>query len=252
MESILPRLCEIIIISLYSSSSLLSVRALTWAVLLTMMEVSVSLMQIKQTDSKLSIKEIICFALFCLYLIGGLIFSFQVSFFYTFLLTFIITSFLIVLCHSPPFVLEKKGSGGIIRIFLEGSLRVITHSVALSDNPNFVVFEYLPIFCVYEAWHLIKELNESADDIKNKFITTAILMGKFGCYRVFILLHVFSWVYLALDMNFALGKGLPLVLVPWAVYQIRKIKVMDIHVVEVHAFLYYLMFCGLTWMGFFV
>ena len=249
MENILPRICEIIIICLYSDSPLLSLRTLIWAALLTVMEASVLLMQVKQEDSKLTVKEIICFALYCLYLVGGLIFSFQVSFFYTFIASFSITSFLIVLCYSPPFVLEKKGSGGIIRILLEGCFWVITHSVALSDSPNFVVFEYLPIFLVYEAWYLIKELNQSADDIKNKFITTAILMGKFGCYRIFILLHAFSWVYLALDMNFAVGKGLPLVLVPWAVYQIKKIKVMDIHVVEQHAFLYYLMFCALSCLG---
>ena len=249
MEHILPKISEILIISLYSNSPLLTTRTLCWTILLTLMEISVSLMQIKPTDSNLRIKEIICFALYCLYLVGGIIFSFQVSFFYTFIGSFIITSFLIILRHSPPFVLEKKGSGGIMRILLEGCFWVITHSVALSDTPNFVIFEYLPIFLVYEAWYLIKELNQSADDIKNRLITTAILMGKYGCYRIFLLLHVFSWTYLVLDMHFALGKGLPLVLVPWAVFQIKKIKVMDIHIVELHAFLYYLMFCGLSWVG---
>jgi 1,4-dihydroxy-2-naphthoate octaprenyltransferase len=224
-------------------------RTLAWSFLLILMESSVSLMQVKPIDSYLRFKEIACFALYCLYLVGGLIFSFQVSYFYSFLCSFLVTSALIVLRYSPPFVFEKKGSGGIMRILLEGCFWVITHSVALSDTPNFVIFEYLPIFLVYEAWYLIKELNQSAEDIKNKLITTAILMGKYGCYRIFLLLHFFSWVYLALDMNFAIGKGLPLVLVPWALFQIKRIKVMDIHHVQMHAFLYYLAFCVLSWIG---
>lgn len=251
MEELVSKATEILIIGLYSNCQFLSFRSLFWAVLLCTMLFSKALMDVKPTDKKLRLKEVTCFASYCLYLVGGIVFAFTISYFYTFICCFIITSGLIILRYSPPFIFEKKGSGGIMRILLEGCFWVITHSVALSDTPKFVVFEYLPIFLVYEAWYLMKELGESANDIKNKLITTGILMGKYGCYRIFLLLHIFSWVYLGLDMNFDVAKGLPLMLTPWAVYQIRKIKTLDVNHIQLHAFFYYLAFCGLSSVGIF-
>jgi len=251
MEELISKATEFLIIGLYSDCDFISFRSFSWAVLLSLMLFSKTLMQVNPTDSKVRLKEVTCFASYCLYLIGGLVFAFTVSYFYAFLCCFILTSVLIILRYSPPFVFEKKGSGGIMRISLEGCFWVMTHSIALSDSPKFVVFEYLPVFLVYEAWYLMKELKESGNDIKNKLITTGILMGKYGCYRIFMLLHIFSWVCLGLDMNFEVAKGLPLVLVPWAMYQIRKIKTMDINDIQLHAFLYYLAFCMLSSVGIF-
>ncbi|OMJ87884.1 hypothetical protein SteCoe_10293 [Stentor coeruleus] len=249
MEELVSRVVEVIIISQYVNAQVTSFRTIAWVILLICMEFSIMLMSPTSNTLKIGIKEIACFVLFCLYLVCGIIFSFAVAYFWVFLGVFILTSVLVILRYSPPFILEKSGSGGIMRILLEGLLWVIINSLALSDNPRFLVFEYLPVFLVYEAWYLVKELQESTNDIKNKQITTGILMGKHGCFRIYLLLHLFSWICVFLDMSFDISRGLPLFLAPWGVYQVRKVRSMEINNIRMIAFVYYLMFSFLTILG---
>lgn len=249
MEEIVSRVVEVIIISLYVNAQVTSFRTMTWIVLLVCMQISIMLMSPISKTIKIGIKEIACFVLFCLYVVCGIIFSFAVSYFWVFLVVFILTSVLVILRYSPPFIFEKSGSGGIMRIMLEGWLWVILHALALSDNPKFLVFDYLPVFLVYEAWYLVRELQESTNDIKNKQITTGILMGKHGCFRIYLLLHLFSWICVFLDMNFNLCRGLPLLIAPWAMYQVRKVRIMEIANIRMIAFVYYFLFSSLTILG---
>ncbi|OMJ76550.1 hypothetical protein SteCoe_24039 [Stentor coeruleus] len=249
MEEIVSRVVEVIIICLYTNEQVTSFRTMAWVILLVCMQISIMLMSPTTKTLKIGIKEIACFVLFCLYLVCGIIFSFAVSYFWVFLAVFILTSVLVILRYSPPFTFEKSGSGGIMRILLEGWLWVLVHTLALSDNPKFLVFEYLPVFLVYEAWYLVRELQESANDIKNKKITTGILMGKHGCFRIYLLLHLFSWICVFLDMSFDYSRGLPLLLVPWAIYQVRKVRIMEIANIRTIAFIYYLLFSFMTILG---
>ena len=157
-----------------------------------MVTMQASVLLMASNSEEIHKTEIACIVLYCLYLLGGIIFSFYLSYFWAFLLTFTITSALLVLRFSPPFSLEKKGSGGIFRVLLEGWFWVLLHSLALTDSPKFIVIEYLPVFFVFEAWYLIKEIESSSFDTQHQHITTGMLMGKHGCFRVFMLLHIFS------------------------------------------------------------
>jgi hypothetical protein len=246
MEDIICRVVEVGLISLYINSPLDLYRIVFWLLLMILLQLSVSLMEGNSVEKKITSKEIICLALFCLYLIGGIVFSFIVYYFWIFLIAFLGISGLIVVRFSPPFSLEKKGSGGILRILLEGWFWIIVHTLAITNSPKFVGIEYLPIFLVYEAWYLIKELENSKIDIQKKYITTGILMGRHGCYRMFLLLHLFSWIYIGLDMNFGYIRGLPLILFPWSLWQIKMVKSFKLERLKYQAFLYYLFFSGLT------
>lgn len=246
MEDILTRFVEITVIALYLNSEIDLNRVVFWGILLVIMQISVGLMDDKSVKAALTIREITCFALYCLYLIAGVIFAFWVPYFWFFLISFLMTSVLVVLRFSPPFILEKSGSGGIFRIMLEGWLWVLVHALAISDSPRFVNIDYLPVFLVFEAWYLMKELDHSAEDIQNKHITTGILMGRHGCFRIFTLLHIFSWVYIALDIHYGLIRGLPLIISPWALYQIALVRSLELTTVKFQAFLYYLVFSILT------
>lgn len=246
MEELLSKFVEVSLIAMYLHDSLHETRIWWWGLLVLLMQLSVNLMEPKAQTVALNAKEILCFALYCLYLIGGLIFAFWVPYFWMFLFTFICTSGLVVLRFSPPFILEKSGSGGIFRIILEGSLWVVLHGFAISDSPRIVNIEYMPVFMVFEAWYLVKELTNSPEDIKNKLITTGILMGRHGCFRMFFLLHLFSWIYSLLDMYYGSIMGLPLLISPWAALQISKVRALELTTLQTQAFVYYLCFSLLT------
>jgi 1,4-dihydroxy-2-naphthoate octaprenyltransferase len=249
MEELLSKAAQVLTISLFTHSSIFSSRTLIWSLLLFLLHFSIILMSPSANSSSLSPKDILCFVSFCIYSMCGILFAFSVAYFWVFLFLFISSSVLIVVRYSPPFVLEKTGSGGLLRLLAEGFCWVLLHSVALSDTPGFIVIEYLPVFLVGEAWRLAKELSESAEDIKKKVVTTSILLGKHGCCRMFLLMHVCSWVYCALDMAFDQFRGLPLVIAPWAMQQVRKMRSMDVVTLRHQAFAYYMAFIALTAVG---
>lgn len=246
MEEFITRASGVILITIYTYSDILSTRTLFWSLLLLIMQISITIMYPASVEKHITKKEMICLMLYCLYLICGFAFSTMVEYFWSFIIVFIITSGLMALRYSPPYVLEKTGYGGIVRIFLEGWFWVILHSIALSEHPKFLVIQYMPVFLVQEAWYLIKELNESSEDIKNKYITTGILMGKYGCFKIFLMLHTFSWICLLLDMKLDYLYGAPLLIIPWALFQIKKLKTLDSTHARTQAFMYYLAFCALT------
>ena len=242
----MSKFVEVSLIALYLDGSVNESRIWYWGVLVLLMQLSVNLMEPKAQSVALNAKEILCFVLFCMYLVGGLVFAFWVTYFWMFLITFVFTSGLVVIRFSPPFILEKSGSGGIFRIVLEGSLWTVVHVFAISDSPRVVNIDYMPVFMVFEAWYLVKELHNSDVDIQNKHITTGILMGRHGSFRIFFLLHVFSWIYILLDMHYGSIRGLPLLILPWAALQISKVRAMELTTLKTQAFVYYLCFSLLT------
>ena len=246
MEEITTKLIEIVVVGAYKNSELLTLKALSWFTLLLIQNFSVSLMNTKPTDPHANKKSFACTALFCSYLLGGLLYSSLVLHNICFVLSFCVTSILIVLRYSPPFVYNKKGPGWIFRFVLEGVCWITVHSLALSDKPGIVIFEYMPVFLVYEAWYLTKELQEASDDIKNKSITTVMLMGKQGWKRIFLLIHLFCFVYLLVDGYLGMWKGLPLLLFPWTIFQLRCVNTMSCQTMQVQSFLYFLCFGVLT------
>lgn len=249
MEEIITKVIEIVVVGTYKNSELLTIKTLSWLTTLLILNLAVSLMNTKPEDPNAKIKSLSCIILFCSYLLCGMVYSFLVLHYIWFILSFSITSILIVLRYSPPFLYEKKGTGGIFRFILEGVCWITVHSFALSDDPGIVIFEYMPVYLVYEAWYLTKELQEAANDIKNKSITTAILMGKQGWKRIFVLIHLFCFIYLIFDSSLGIGKGLPLLLLPWTMYQIKYIKTMSNQSMKVQSFLYFICFASLTAAG---
>ena len=71
-------------------------------------------------------------------------------------------------------------------------------------------------------------------------------MGRHGSFRMFLLMHLFSWIYIGLDINYAYIRGLPLCLIPWAAYQIKTIRALEMKTLRYQAFVYYLSFSALT------
>ena len=249
MEEFISKTVEIAMISFYVDENYFTYRVLFWNIIAFMIQISVHFMKPEKDQKDIKKKDVFCLVLFSLSIVCGMIFSFQISYFWTFSLIFLITTVLILIRHSPPFMMEKKGAGGIFRILLEGWFWIILHSLAITDSPRFIVIEYLPVFFVYEAWYLVKEIDNSPSDLSNKHVTTAILMGRHGFFRLFFLLNIFSWIYLVLDMNFSYTLGLPLLLQPWSLLLISRAKSFDTKRVKNQAFFYYLSFCLLTATG---
>lgn len=244
MEELLCRIVQISLTCLNTNDSIFTFRTTYWLSLILIFQVAIS--QMNPSTSSIRFTDVLCIVLSSIYIIGGFIFSFAISYFYLYHFFFFLCFSLTVLRYSPPFILEKSGSGGILRIFLEGAFWVILHSLALSDTPRFAVIERLPVFLVYESLYLIKELEGSTEDTKKKFITTGILIGRNGCFKTSILLHSFSCFFLVLDMQMALINGLPLILFPWVIYQLTALKQMELRKARIHSLLYYLSFSILT------
>lgn len=249
MEEMIAKTIEIVVISTYLNIDIFTQKVLYWNIILVVLNLSIPLMKTKPDDPEASKKSKACFALFCLYLFCGILYSFFVFHYIFFNLNFLIVSGLLILRYSPPFTYEKKGSGGIFRIMLEGVFWVTLHTFALSDDFKVVIIEYMPIFLVYEAWYLTKELQEAADDIKNKVVTTVILIGKNGLQKIFVLIHSFCFIFVVLDSYVEPGKCLPIILVPWALYQIKYIRFIDNKSLQLHSFLYFVAFGLLTALG---
>lgn len=249
MEEMIAKTIEIVVISTYLNIDVFTEKVLYWNLIMVMLNLSIPLMRTKPEDPEASKKSKACLVLFCLYLFCGNLYSLLVFHYVFFVIVFLLTSALLILRYSPPFTYEKKGSGGIFRILLEGVSWVILHSLALSDDFKIVIIEYMPIFLVYETWYLTKELQEAADDIKNKVVTTVILIGKNGLQKTFVLIHSFCFVLVALDAYVEPGKGLPLILVPWALYQIKFVRLIDNKSLQTHSFLYFVTFGVLAALG---
>lgn len=153
--------------------------------------------------------------------------------------------------YYPPIRVESKGAGGVLTFVNHGFLMPFLHGIVLLDYLSMRVFLFtLASHAVYQAWRILYEYQSYSVDLKKGKLTTAVLLGKHDCFRMFVVFNVLSWAYVVVDaLSEGYASGLPLVLIVWCVVEITRFKNSELGTIYIEYFAYYLAFSAMSIVG---
>ncbi|CAG9333466.1 unnamed protein product [Blepharisma stoltei] len=172
----------------------------------------------------------------------------QAESFWQFAVFSLILLSLIALQYIPEINLENKGYGGLLRLFTHGFLLIELNSITITGEISFKLFlDMIPTHLLYQNWKIIFELCAFSEDIKAKTVTTAVLLGRHECYRLFVVLNLFIALYTIIDIiSYGSIRGLTFLLLPWLFSQILRLRNMKLKRLENETFWYMLIHNFLT------
>ncbi|CAG9311838.1 unnamed protein product [Blepharisma stoltei] len=250
MREIIAAFTQIFVCVYMNSDSWVEERTLLWTLTILFYYISSILLKKHSWQKDEKICLILGLATFALF--SGFLLSYcsAVDHWIIFLATALVDIIVAVLQFCPPLYLDNHGLSGNFRL-LHGFLLVMMSSMVLTGKLSFrLVLDMVPSHLSWQTWGLIKECRSSRDDTKKSIVSTAIILGKHGCFKMIVLFCLFSDLYIAIDMaSYSISRGLPLLLIPWQIRISYKLKYMKIGSLSAEAFAYMIVFNALIVLG---